>query len=789
MSSSKRIHLNTDDGIKSKGNHAHTTFDLSTANLSCESNQRLSISLIKAVLPVDLDAIGYNDDSITTFTLQVKDPTMAGNSGAILNIHITRSLYQIAPYNATTPVRDYYFPLSYLDSPMSILEVLNEIIAKQYPSGVDPLVFFTINTTSLSVEVLMGAGVVSVTLDNAYVTKGNAKYNDTARLLWTTLGIATEVPTRAVNTPFPIITQWTPIGNTNLALPYQVSYNHPPINLISDLSLDSISSNLNGARNNILSGIQINIADQSRNIAPLLTGGEDPPTPPTPLPDIELTYLAPSQFNLFATDVSYVTQTEFGWNFTKNDATANKCELYLYHSSAPGATPFNYDQLRNLKIFMKNNLVLSAGEIFMNVYTGPPTAPNWYKTRDTYDMTPALGTTLDTALVEHVLNLSDARTDPILAIAFHSNSGNQNKDFDVSRASFEIIDYTANTTQQVAINLTPSPPVVNIFNGVPIDHSASVSFDADPNISYFFRMNPTTNLNQVFIHDESTNTTTVSDIGIPTMFPSVSTTYPIRMGGENLGGPNPDEHLICWIDTTIPNPNRLTTVVTSPTAVVVQQFAQSDNLVYHEGQSIEQASTGNKWYAHFSFDRWLALRGSSQHFLSTGSYGGVGQPYAGLPYIGGGVGVETNYCSLLRVNGQENQMYLFTPTGDAIIMDLLAQQISSTVPYGPIAPASTPVIKKKEEEEEEEPEVEEAEVEEAVGATNSGVYVSQSSSFINHQNFSVRDSHKVVTTQHINSITLMLESNEGNEKYTNSNIYYELEVKVHDTNTNNLTID
>ena len=235
------------------------------------------------------------------------------------------------------------------------------------------------------------------------------------------------------------------------------------------------------------------------------------------------------------------------------------------------------------------------------------------------------------------------------------------------------------------------PPVVNIFNGVPWDHTASVSFDADPTITYFFRVDPSTNLNKVYIHDEVSNTTTVSDIGIPTMFPSVSTIYPIRMGGENLGGPNPDEHLICWIDTTIPNPNRITTVVTSPTAVVVQQFAQSDNLVYHEGQSIEQASTGNKWYAHFSFDRWLALRGSTQHFLSTGSYGAFGQPYAGLPYIGGGVGVETNYCSLLRVNGQENQMYLFTPTGDAIIMDLLAQQINSTVPYGPIG-APPPVV-------------------------------------------------------------------------------------------------
>ena len=255
------------------------------------------------------------------------------------------------------------------------------------------------------------------------------------------------------------------------------------------------------------------------------------------------------------------------------------------------------------------------------------------------------------------------------------------------------IVYTLNITTQQVVSSAPygaTIPAVNIFNGVPWDHTASVSFDADPTITYFFRMDPTTNLNKVYIHDETSNTTTVSDIGIPTMFPSVSTIYPIRMGGENLGGPNPDEHLICWIDTTIPDPNRITTVVTSPTAVVVQQFAQSDNLVYHEGQSIIQQSTGDKWYAHFSFDRWLAIRGTIQHFLSTGSYGGVGQPYAGLPYIGGGVGVETNYCSLLRVNGQENQMYLFTPTGDAIIMDLLAQQISSTVPYGSIAPLPAP---------------------------------------------------------------------------------------------------
>ena len=37
----------------------------------------------------------------------------------------------------------------------------------------------------------------------------------------------------------------------------------------------------------------------------------------------------------------------------------------------------------------------------------------------------------------------------------------------------------------------------NIFHGVPWDHSASVGFDNDPTITYFFRMNPTTNLNEV----------------------------------------------------------------------------------------------------------------------------------------------------------------------------------------------------------------------------------------------------------------------------------------------------
>jgi len=95
--------------------------------------------------------------------------------------------------------------------------------------------------------------------------------------------------------------------------------------------------------------------------------------------------------------------------------------------------------------------------------------------------------------------------------------------------------------------------MANIFDGVPWDHTASVGFDADPTITYFFRMNPTTLLNEVFIHDELSNTTTVSDIGIPTMFPDLPVDKPIIRGSENQPY-NIGEHLIYWIDNALSPP-------------------------------------------------------------------------------------------------------------------------------------------------------------------------------------------------------------------------------------------
>ena len=178
-----------------------------------------------------------------------------------------------------------------------------------------------------------------------------------------------------------------------------------------------------------------------------------PLVPPTPLPDIEVVYSAPSQFNLFSTDVSLVSETQYGWKFNKTLNDANKMELYLYHSSAPGAVPFNYNDLLQLTINMKNNLVLPSGEIFINVYSGPPTPPNWYNYKDTYNFSPALGTTLDTDLVQHILNITEGRTDPILAISLHSNSAQQQINCEVSDVSFTILIPSINSSQKVIVKL------------------------------------------------------------------------------------------------------------------------------------------------------------------------------------------------------------------------------------------------------------------------------------------------------------------------------------------------
>ena len=281
----QRIHLNTNDAELVDGNHANATFNLAKANLQCLCNQELSISLVKAVLPVTIDAFGYNDDDTIAFTMKIIDSSFVDQ---VLQCFITKDTYDIPPYAATRPTV-FKFPVSYLESPLSIQDILNKILASQY-SGSSNISLIILKDSKRTAVQFDSGTVTELVFDNSYLVKGRTNYNKPAQRLFTALGINTYdgedvgglVPTETIFKG----------GNggidsgTNVFFQYQLSLYHPPINLVSNLMLDSASSNGGGARNNILAGIQIDVEDQSRVMECTHIGGDGPPDPdPDPEPN------------------------------------------------------------------------------------------------------------------------------------------------------------------------------------------------------------------------------------------------------------------------------------------------------------------------------------------------------------------------------------------------------------------------------------------------------------------------------------------------------------------------
>tara|TARA_R110002072_G_scaffold30723_1_gene95723 strand:+ start:1256 stop:3016 length:1761 start_codon:yes stop_codon:yes gene_type:complete len=274
----QRIHLNTNDAELVDGNHANATFNLAKANLQCLCNQELSISLVKAVLPITIDAFGYNDDDTVAFTMKIIDSSFTDQ---ILKCFITKDTYDIPPYAATRPTV-FKFPVSYLESPLSIQDILNKILASQYSGSSNVSLIILKDSKRTAVQFDSGT-ITELVFDNSYVVKGRTNYNKPAQRLFTALGINTYdgedvgglVPTETIFKG----------GNggidsgTNVFFQYQLSLYHPPINLVSNLMLDSASSNGGGARNNILAGIQIDVEDQSRVMECTHIGGDAPPDP------------------------------------------------------------------------------------------------------------------------------------------------------------------------------------------------------------------------------------------------------------------------------------------------------------------------------------------------------------------------------------------------------------------------------------------------------------------------------------------------------------------------------
>lgn len=274
----QRIHLNTNDAELVDGNHANATFNLAKANLQCLCNQELSISLVKAVLPITIDAFGYNDDDTVAFTMKIIDSSFPDQ---VLKCFITKDTYDIPPFAATRPTV-FKFPVSYLESPLSIQDILNKILASQY-SGSSNISLIILKDTKRTAVQFDSGTITELVFDNSYVVKGRTNYNKPAQRLFTALGINTydgEVVGGLVPTETIFKGGNGGIDNgTNVSFQYQLSLYHPPINLVSNLMLDSASSNGGGAKNNILAGIQIDVEDQSRVMECTHIGGNGPINP------------------------------------------------------------------------------------------------------------------------------------------------------------------------------------------------------------------------------------------------------------------------------------------------------------------------------------------------------------------------------------------------------------------------------------------------------------------------------------------------------------------------------
>ena len=233
-----RLHLNSADGIletiEDVKNHADCKFDLSRAGIAAISDQILSIALVKAIIPSNTTSIGYDN---------FKASFGVGN----VKLYITSSKI-ILPILGN----DVYMPITYVDGPKEILDLLNSIHLANNP-GTGGLVIDEINNT-LKIDPLFPSSFFVI--DNSYFIKGNANFSVIGLKIAQILGINTDTDVDE-----------TTFGATekNTDIQYQVALAQPPLKLATNLGLDSVLSGI-GSRNNILSNIPINISNQSQVI-------------------------------------------------------------------------------------------------------------------------------------------------------------------------------------------------------------------------------------------------------------------------------------------------------------------------------------------------------------------------------------------------------------------------------------------------------------------------------------------------------------------------------------------
>jgi len=205
----------------------------------------------------------------------------------------------------------------------------------------------------------------------------------------------------------------------------------------------------------------------------------------------------------------------------------------------------------------------------------------------------------------------------------------------------------------------------NIFNGVPHNHQASGVFPSDPTITYFFYYDGT--INKVYKHDSTSNTTTIHDIGSGAnqLFPGLPTNQAMERAVWSSNG----NVYVKWENSPgVYNQRAYTSSTTSPQGAT---STPSDN--------IHDATTANTSYAIgiSPTQMWvkLPLNGwATDHQYNQGSWGGTTAYYTGLP--------QTQHRSMNMIPSNNNQILVFYDTGIVYTIDLSAQTVVSSAPYG-----------------------------------------------------------------------------------------------------------
>jgi hypothetical protein len=226
-------------------------------------------------------------------------------------------------------------------------------------------------------------------------------------------------------------------------------------------------------------------------------------------------------------------------------------------------------------------------------------------------------------------------------------------------------------TSRVTTSSSSSP--VNLFNGVPWNHTASCYFEDARDIIYFFYYDGV--LGKVYKHNATTNTTTIHDIGATsgaTMFLTLPNNLPIKMA--ELAS----SHAVHVFWDGAYNVNRIgftseTTGDSTPYAFAalgddVQHTAQTDD----EDRAVSNAyrlSLGTIW------NQSLWTSGGDTNFTYTaGQWGLTATPYNGLP--------RTGIQSVSRIQSDGLQLYIFYNTGVLYTVNLETKTVTSSQPYG-----------------------------------------------------------------------------------------------------------